>query len=157
MSTVLHALFPNAEAADAAMRTAQDTLHNPEPFEGHVHEDHVYEEEVPLSGTDALSGMILGGLLTGLVGALVGALIIWPSNGYWFGFEAFMAMFVGGTIFGVVAGAVAGASEAKECIRRHGPELRKGEVMVTCEVDNKDFDTVAELFRDAGGRHVEAA
>ena len=157
MSTVLHALFPNAEAADEAVRSARDTLDNPEPLEAHLHEDHVREEEVPLNGTDAVRGMILGGLLTGTVGALVGALIIWPSNGYWFGFEAFLAMFFGGTIFGVVAGAVAGASEAKECIREHSDELRRGEVMVTCEVANKDLETVSELFREAGGRHVEAA
>ncbi len=158
MSTVLSVSFPNAEVADEALRDAQHCVGGDQPFEGHIHGDHLREEGVPLPGTHALRGAILGGLIVGISSAVIGGLIIWPANGYWFGIEAVFAMFVGGLIFGVVAGAVAGASEAKATIRDQAKRLGVGEVILTCEIDDAaDVSRVEDLFRASGGHHIQAA
>lgn len=62
----------------------------------------------PTISTAVTSG-IFGGVLVGLTTAVIGSLFIWPSLGVGFGFGGTMLLFVIGSIFGVVAGAVAGA------------------------------------------------
>ena len=157
MSTVVTALFPNAETANAALAKVGDVAREAGPPSAMVHSGHLREEEVPLSGTDALRGATMGALLVGGVGALVGCLVVWPSMGFWFGMQAMFAMFIGGSLFGIVAGAVAGASEANHSIRSRASKVREGQSLLTCEVEDDDVEATCGVLLEAGGERVEAA
>jgi hypothetical protein len=124
-----------------------------------VHATHVREEDVQLGGTEALRGALLGGLVVGLGGALAAVFFIWPMHGWSGAWLAGLAMAFSGSMFGVVAGGVAGASECKTSIRDEaGWAVRRGKVIVTCELDHaRDAKKVMETFEAVGGEHVHAA
>jgi hypothetical protein len=122
-----------------------------------VHEGHVREEDIQLGGTHALSGMIIGGLLVGLLGAFFAYFFVWPMAGYWFGWPEALLVVLAGSIFGVVGGGVAGASECKASIREGARRVGQGGVLVTAELDRENVADVVELMRAGGAADVHAA
>lgn len=62
----------------------------------------------------AVSSALAGGLLVGLTTAVIAFAFIGPFRGYGFDFVDTMFIALMGGIFGIVAGAVAGASETGE-------------------------------------------
>lgn len=157
MSTVVTALFPDTRSAHAALDAVASAAADHGPVEGVLHEGRVHEEELPLPGTDALAGAVFGGLVVGGVAALLAGFVLWPDGGYWFGWSAILMMFVAGSVFGVVAGAVAGASEARVAIRNGSDAIRRGNVLLTCEVEDDDVPSAREALTRAGGHDVLAA
>lgn len=159
MSTVVYGLFEDRQAAERAVESAKASVaevHH--QVDGVVHSGHLREEEVQIAGSEALKGGIMGGLVVGIAGALIATFAIWPFAGHFFGVEALVLMVVAGSIFGVVAGAVAGASECKEAIRDTAAEVDKGSVLVTLEVEHRqDLELLREALTAAGARKVEAA
>ena len=156
MGRVVYGVFDSAESADEAI---SDLTVPQGEFNAVIHEQHVREEDVQLGGTDAMRGAIAGGVIVGVFGFLAAVLLIWPSHGWHDAWAAGLLMGFAGSVFGIVAGGVAGASECKASIRE-GAEFAKkrGKWIVTCELDhNRDAATVIEAFREHGGEHVDAA
>ena len=151
---VVYAVFGDRAAADAAARQV-----GVDEGSAVVHEMHVREEDVQLGGTEALRGALLGGLVVGLGGALAAVFFIWPMHGWTGAWLAGLAMLLAGSMFGVVAGGVAGASECKTPIREEaGWAARRGKVIVTSELEHaRDAKRVMETFEAVGGEHVHAA
>jgi hypothetical protein len=151
---VVYGVFDNRAAADAAARRVGVA-------EGSavVHDTHVREEDVQFGGTQALRGALLGGLVVGIGGALAARFLIWPMHGWTGAWLAGLAMLLAGSMFGVIAGGVAGASECKSTIREQaGYAERRGKVIVTCELEHaRDARKVMERFEAVGGEHVHAA
>ena len=153
---VVYGVFDNRESADAAVERLEVRTQDCTAV---VHDDHVREEDVQLGGTEALRGALLGGLVVGLAGAFVAVFLIWPMHGWDSVWAPGLLMMMAGSLFGVVAGGVAGASEAKTSIRDEAAyAARRGKVMVTCELEHgRDSDRVIERLEASGGEHVRAA
>ena len=158
MSKVVYGVFRDDVSASRAL----GRLHA-EPryrdIDAVVHEGYVREEDVQLGGTRALSGMIVGGLVVGVIGAIAATFFVWPMAGYWFGLSEALLVVLAGSIFGVVAGGVAGASECKASIREGARTVAtQGHVLVTAELDDSDEAAeVVELLREGGASDVRAA
>ncbi|MEM6994498.1 MAG: hypothetical protein AAF721_28540 [Myxococcota bacterium] len=157
MSTLVHAVFENAPSAHEAVDDRSYVNHDGTPLSGEVHEGHLREEEVPLPGTAALRGAVAGGLVVGVVGALFAGIVFWPMLGHDFGIGATVMAFLGASLFGVVAGSIAGSSEARESLREAARSLPPTGAMVTCEVADADVVSLCEHLRAHGGHHVQAA
>lgn len=110
-----------------------------------------------MSGSDAVRGAVMGGLGVGLFAALFGAVVFWPMEGYDFGITAAVMLFLGASLFGIVAGGLAGASEAKTSVRAAARQLRAGQAILTCEVANADVAAVCEHLEAEGGLRVQVA
>jgi hypothetical protein len=153
---VVYGVFDNRASADAAVERVDLPARHWNAF---VHDDFVREEDVQFAGTEALRGAILGGLVVGIGGALAAVLFIWPMDGWTGAWGAGALMAMAGSLFGVVAGGVAGASECKSPIRDEvGYAEKRGKVVVTCEVDHaRDADRVISILEAGGGEHVNAA
>lgn len=155
MTQVVYGVFDNEAQADRALA---DTGASETPG-AVLLQGHFRDEELQIGATQALSGAIIMGLTVGLTGAFIAWAFLWPAAGVPLTAWAMVPMTLMGALFGVVAGGVAGAAEAKECVRALAPEVdRRGRVVVTCEIE-KDAD--AELVRDAfersGATRVAAA
>jgi hypothetical protein len=154
MSTVVFGVFDDAHAADRAAQTAHDDL----AVDGVVHSGHLREEEVQIGGSEALQGAIQGGLVVGLAGALVATFVIWPYAGFNFGLSGFLIMALAGSVFGVVAGAVAGASECKSAIRKTAADVERGKTLVTFEAsDREEVLKLRDSLTASGATNVQAA
>ena len=153
---VVYGVFDNRASAEAAVQSVDLPT---ERWNAVVHDEHVREEDVQLGGTQALRGAILGGLVVGSIGALAAVFVLWPMHGWHGAWLAGLAMVLAGSLFGVVAGGVAGASECKDTIREEvGYAERRGKVIVTCEVEHRrDSERVIEAFEARGAEHVRAA
>jgi hypothetical protein len=157
MSKVVYGVFRDDVSAGEAL----DRLHA-EPryrqIDAVVHQGHVREEDIQLGGTHALSGMLLGGVVVGSIGAVFAYFFVWPMAGYWFGLPEALLVGLAGSLFGAVAGGVAGASECKGSIREGARKVTgEGQVMVTAELDRDDVAEVVELMRAGGSCDVHAA
>jgi hypothetical protein len=156
MAKVVYGLFEDRVAAERAI----ETLHHNVSYRdigAAVHEGHVRDEDVQLGGTDAMSGMIIGGLVVGVLGAVLAAFVVWPMAGFWFGWPETLIMIGLGSVFGIVAGGVAGASECKASIRQNARAVGRGRVLVTAELDRDEMAGVIDLFTQSGGSGVRAA
>ncbi len=155
MTKIVYGVFDDPDAAERAV----ETLESHRVPNVVLHTGHVREEEVQIGGTRALSGMITGGLVVGVIGALLSGFVVWPMAGYWFGWSEMLVMVVVGSIFGVVAGGVAGASECKPELQQTVREVdRKGGVLVTYELDPKeDAEAIIDALQARGAEVVRAA
>jgi hypothetical protein len=122
-----------------------------------VHEGHLRDEDVQMGGTDALRGAILGAVVVGCVAALIGGVLLVPGANLSIGWTEFLFMAIAGTIMGVTAGAVAGASEPRKELLALAQRLEEGKVLVTMEADEIPTATVVELFSKNGAVEVKAA
>ena len=155
MSQVIYGLFDNRNAAEEAIDAIEvETGH--EGVNALVHEGHLRDEDVQMGATDALKGAILGATVVGIVAAFIGGLILIPSANLSIGWSEWVFMALGGTIMGITAGAVAGASEPKKELIAMARHLDEGKVVVTMASDI-DMATIAETFGRYGALEVRAA
>jgi hypothetical protein len=154
MSHTVYAVFDNERQAERALEKCDSE----EPAGAIFHEGHLREEDVQLGATQAFMGAVAGGTVVGLIGALIAWLVVWPAAGYLFTPWVVPLMALAGSLFGVVAGAVAGASECKENVRALTPEVERGRVVVTCEVEaERDADRILEACTRGGSTVAVAA
>jgi hypothetical protein len=156
MSQMIYGVFDTRAQADSAIEAiASETGH--EGVNALVHEGHMRNEDVQWGGTDALRGAILGAVVVGCIGALVGGFLLIPGANLSVGWSEFVFMGVAGTIMGVTAGAVAGASEPRSELVALAQRLQEGKVLVTMEANEIPIATVIELFSKHGALEVKAA
>ncbi len=153
---VVYGIFDDRAAAEAAVESIDLPV---ERWTAFVHGDPVREEDVQLGCTQMVRGAVVGGLVVGVLGALAAVFFIWPSHGWHGAWLAGLTMTFSGTLFGVVAGGVAGAAECKDTIRDEvGYATRHGKVIVTAELERGgDSERVIEAFEARGAEHVHAA
>ncbi len=154
MSVIL-GVFENRESAESAIAAVERQTGT--SLDAVVHEDYFREEDVQMGGTAALKGALTGAGVVGLLGALIGGLVLIPSANLSIGWTEFAFLGLAGTIMGVTAGAVAGASETRDEIRRMSEWLEKGKVLVTLDVEEGAPGEILELFAANGAVEVKAA
>jgi hypothetical protein len=155
MSGIIFGVFENRAQADAAVEEL--TRQTEGSVNAVVHQDHFRDEDVQMSGTDALKGAVKGALLVGIAGAIIGSLMMIPAADLSIGWTEWVFLGFAGTIFGVTAGAVAGASESREEIRAMASKLEAGNVLVTMEADDTPAATIVDLLAAKGALEVKAA
>ena len=155
MSQVIYGLFDTRNAAEEAIDAIEAEIGN-EGVNALVHEGHLRDEDVQMGATDALKGAFLGATVVGIVAAFIGALILIPTANLSIGWSEWFFMAMGGTIMGVTAGAVAGASEPKKELIAMAKKLDEGKVLVTMASD-LDLGTVTETFGRFGALEVRSA
>jgi hypothetical protein len=75
--------------------------------------DPAHDDDVPIGDSQAMWGAIAMGLVVGIAGALFAWTVLWPAAGVPLPASAMIPMALLGSCFGIVAGAVVGASEPK--------------------------------------------
>lgn len=155
MQKIIYGVFHDRSQAERAVRDAE--RHSGHRLPVAVHEGSVTENDVPLSGTTALRGAILGGLLVGVLGSALAALFVAPHAGTSFGVWDFVFVALGGSLFGVIAGGAAGAAECKAEVRRLVDRLEGRDVLVSVEAQRSETPGIQSAFLDAGARDVLAA
>jgi hypothetical protein len=97
--------------------------------------DAAHDDDVPISDSQALWGAIAMGLVVGIAGALFAWTVLWPGAGVPLPAVAMIPMALLGSCFGIVAGAVVGASEAKPRTEARAPESSapEGNVADRCD------------------------
>lgn len=158
MAKIVYGVFDNAAAAEAVREHVHDGQGHGDWRDAMVHEGHFREEDVQLAGTDAKVGALQGGAVVFVAGMVA----IYAANaliaGLNFGLAETLLFGFASSVFGVVAGAVAGASEAKSGIREVGSHARPGEVVMTVETSRDgDAERIADLFETHGGHDIHAA
>jgi hypothetical protein len=154
MSSIIYAVFENRDAAKTAIEAVEREFGEVTAV---VHEDHLRDEDVQMGATDALKGALWGAGLVGVIGALIGGLLLIPSADVSIGWTEFAFLAMAGTIMGVTAGAVAGASESRTEIRQMARRLEEGKVLVTLDRADVPSATIFELFSANGAMEVKAA
>ena len=156
MSQTIYGVFDNRKQADEAIEALEAATghHGVNAF---VHEGHMRDEDVQMSATLALKGAIAGALLVGCVGALIGGLLLVPAANLSVGWVEFVFITIAGTVMGVTAGAVAGASEPTSELLAVSEVLEQGKVLVTAETDELPSATVIELMTRNGASQAKAA
>lgn len=158
MAKIVYGVFDNAQSAEAVREHVRDGQGARDWRDTMVHEGHFREEDVQLAGTDAKIGAVKGGALVFVVGMVASFVANSLIEGISFGLAEMLLFGFATSIFGVVAGAVAGASEAKEGIRSMGSQAKQGEVILTVETSrDADAARMVNLFRQNGGHDVHAA
>lgn len=156
MSQFVYGVFESRNNAEQAIERV-DALHHGSGVEAFVHEGHLEDGEIQMSGTQGLRGMIAGGVVSGLFGALIAAFVLAPAHDMGFGLAEFMLVALAGGVFGVCAGGVAGASEAKQEVAALGNQLRAGKVVVTMQVPTPEAGTVTRLLTESGASMARTA
>lgn len=156
MSHMIYGVFDTRAQADSAI-DAVETETGCNGLNALVHEGHLRDEDVQMGGTDALRGAVLGAVVVGCVAALIGGVLLVPGANLSIGWTEFLFMAVAGTIMGVTAGAVAGASEPRKELLALARRLEEGKVLVTMEADEIPTATIVELFSKNGAVEVKAA
>lgn len=156
MSQMIYGVFNTRAQANSAIEAIAVEAGG-EGINALVHEGHLRDEDVQMGGTDALRGALLGGGVVGVVGALIGGLLLIPAANLSIGWMEFVFMGVAGTIMGITAGAVAGASEPRKELVAIARRLEEGKVLVTMDADEIPAATVVDLFTKNGALEVKAA
>ncbi|MFO7563865.1 MAG: hypothetical protein R6X02_14560 [Enhygromyxa sp.] len=156
MSGMIYGVFNTRAQAEQAIEAVEDEVGR-DGLNALVHEGHMRDEDVQMGGTDALKGAIMGALVVGFIAAVIGGILLIPSANLSIGWSEFVFMAVGGTIMGVTAGAVAGASEPRKELAAMAQRLHEGKVLVTMASDEIPTATIVELFQNHGALDVKAA
>ncbi len=155
MSGIIFGVFENREAAESAINAVEREVGA--ELGAVVHEEYLRDDDVQMSGTDALKGALMGAGVVGLFGALIGGLLLIPAADVSIGWTEFVFLGMAGSIMGVTAGAVAGASESREEIRRLAERLEQRKVLVTFNGADLPSATIINLFTANGAVEVKAA
>ncbi len=156
MAGIVYGLFENKNAADEAITYVQSkTTHS--DVNAFVHEGYVRDSDVQITGTAATKWAAGGAISVSLGISLIALFVLAPRAGMELSFFEFVLVFLGGTVFGVIAGVVAGAGEAKAEIRKMANKVGDGRVLVTLEVPEGSPKRVVGLLEDSGALEVKAA
>lgn len=155
MSQVIYGVFDNRMQAEEAIEAIEHET-NHEGVNALVHEGQLRDEDVQMGGTDALKGAVLGAVVVGVLASIIGGLLLVPSANLSVGWTEFFFIAIGGTIMGVTAGAVAGASEPRKELIAMAKRLEEGKVLVTMDTELAP-SAVIELFSSCGALEVRAA
>lgn len=155
MSGIIFGVFENREAAQTAIDAVERQVGT--ELGAVVHEEYLRGEDLQMSGTDALKGALLGAAVVGVFGALIGGLLLIPAADVSIGWTEFAFLGLAGSVMGITAGAVAGASESREEIRRMAGRLEQGKVLVTFNQADLPSATILDLFTANGAVEVKAA
>lgn len=156
MSGMIYGIFNTRTQAESAIDAVEGASGNA-GINALVHADQLRLEDVQMGGTEALKGAILGAAVVGCIAALIGGLLLVPGANLSIGWTEFLFMAIGGTIMGVTAGAVAGASEPRKELLAMAQRLHEGKVLVTMASDEIPTATIVELFTTHGALDVKAA
>jgi hypothetical protein len=156
MSQMIYGVFNTRAQADSAIQAIAFETGN-EGVNACVHEGQLRNEDVQMGGTDALRGAVLGAVVVSGVAALIGGFLLIPGANLSIGWSEFFFMGVAGTIMGVTAGAVAGASEPRAELVALAKRLHEGQVLVTMDANEIPIATVIELFTKNGAVEIKAA
>jgi len=155
--SIIFGVFENRAAAESAIEAIERQTGS--ELAAVVHEEHLRDDDVQMSGTDALKGALMGAAVVGVLGALIGGLLLIPAADLSIGWSEFAFLGLAGSVMGVTAGAVAGASESREEIRKMAAQLEQGKVLVTLGTDDENLPQakIFELFTANGAVEVKAA
>lgn len=155
MPHIVYGVFDNGAQAEQALAECEIS----EPVGAQIQEGHWRDEDVQIGASQALWSSMVMGLGVGVAGALFAWAFLWPAFGIPLPWHAMLPFALSASTFGIVAGAVAGASECKTNLRALAPEVEhKHRVVVTCEVDKAgDAAKIKDAFERGGGEFVHAA
>ena len=156
MSQMIYGVFDTRAQAEAAIHAIETQTEN-EGINALVHEQYLRDEDVQMGGTDALRGAILGAVVVGVLASLIGGLFLAPGANLSVGWTEFLFIAGAGTIMGITAGAVAGASEPRKELLALAQRLKEGKVLVTMDADEIPADAVVSLLTENGALEVKAA
>ena len=155
MAHIVYGVFDNEAQADRALSECGTS----ETTGAQIQEGHWRDEDVQIGASQALWGGAIMGLGVGIAAALFAWMFLWPAAGVPLPAYAMIPMALAGSVFGLVAGAVAGASECNTELRALASQVDdKHRVVVTCEVDKaSDAEILRDAFERGGGEYVHAA
>lgn len=156
MSGIIYGVFDTRAQAEEAIEAVEGEIGH-DGLNALVHEGHMRDEDVQMGATDALKGAVTGALVVGIVAAIIGGALLVPGANLSVGWTEWLFMAIGGTIMGVTAGAVAGASEPRKELVAMAERLSEGKVLVTMANDEIPAATIVELFQTHGAVEVKAA
>ncbi len=157
MADVVYGVFGSERDARVAIERMENDVADGAGINAVLHHGHLHEEDVQIAGTRAVRGAVLGGLASGFVGALIGALIIVPMGGMSMGLSEYLLLAVASTIFGVVAGGVAGASECKDELCRLADDVESGKTLVTVAITNGLSGQAIDIMERSGAERAKYA
>ena len=157
MSQLIHGVFETRDAADDAVRAIERETGRTDGLSVVVHEKVFRDEDVQFSGTNAIRSAASAAALVGVVAACIGAFVMAPAMGMPFGWAEFALVALAGTVFGVVAGMVAGASESRKSLEIVAAEVGEGKIGVTIDAERAEVVDIVVHLKRHGARHVKAA
>ena len=154
MSTIIFGIFDKCEQAESAIETIEARAEG--EVNAVIHHGRLRDEDVQMGATDLIAGATLGAVVVGVLGATLGVLLT-QAAGLSLGWVEWVFIGAAGTIMGITAGAVAGASEPQRELKAMGDRLADGQVLVTIDTADVPSTRALEMFRTAGALEVQAA
>jgi hypothetical protein len=156
MSGMIYGVFDTRTQAEQAIEAVEGEVGH-DAINTILHEGHMRDEDVQMGATDALKGAVTGALVVGIVAAIIGGVLLVPGANLSIGWTEWLFMAIGGTIMGVTAGAVAGASEPRKELAAMAKRLHEGKILVTMATDEIPAAAIVELFQTHGALEARAA
>jgi hypothetical protein len=150
---IVYRVFKDETAVNGALgrlRALQGSEDSDEAYNAIVYRGEFRREDVQLGGTQAFRGGIFGGVVVGILGGFIAQFLIWPMAGVDFGWSAMLLVMFAGSTFGVISGALAGASAAKDGLQRDADRAyARGELLLVCEAEHRsEVPKIEAALRD---------
>ena len=122
-----------------------------------IHHGELSHEDMPHAGEQSVRRGLTGAAIGGTIGGLLGGLVIGPIGLIGAGGAA-IALFLAGSMYGGIAGAISGRDDDKPRVKKLAEKLEPGEVMVTVDVSGSvDVGAVEAILARNGGHRVQIA
>lgn len=157
MEHLVCALFDDEpHASDAVERLLQSGVSR-SVIGAALHEGELVHEDMPHAGEQSVRRGLTGAAIGGTLGALLGGIVVGPIGLIGAGGAA-IALFLAGSMYGGIAGAISGRDDDKPEVKKLAEKLEPGKVMVTVDVSGAvDVDAVEAILAHSGGRRVQLA
>lgn len=122
-----------------------------------IHEGELVHEDVQHAGEQSVRRGFAGAAIGGTIGGLLGGIVLGPIALIGAGGAA-IALFLAGSMYGGIAGAISGRDDDKPVVKKLAEKLEPGKVMVTIDVSGgMDVPSVEAILARNGGRRVQLA
>lgn len=122
-----------------------------------IHEGELSHEDMPHAGEQSVRRGLAGAAIGGTLGAILGGIVVGPIGLIGAGGAA-IALFLAGSMYGGIAGAISGRDDDKPRVKKLAEKLEPGKVMVTVDVSGAmDVASIEAILRRNGGQRVQIA
>jgi outer membrane lipoprotein SlyB len=157
MERLLCAVFDSERGATRAVERLLHSGSEPSVVDAVIHRGSLAHDDMPYAGESSFRRAVIGALIGGTLGGILGGVVLGHVALIGPGAAA-LALFVVGSLYGAIAGAITGRDADKPAVEELASQLRNGRVMVTVDLaGDADVGRIEVLLRSMGAHDLRVA